>query len=430
MKKTTAVNFLLLVSLAASLVSTGEVAGQTYCPFPYPWCDQTPKLYKFIAPDDPSLYLGSLISSEKPSDWMHYSPIMAQVQELTAGLSADKDKVFAIADWLKHSKVPRMHIYTSLPASIIEIWSFPDGECEEASFLLTAMLRLAGIPAMRFSSWNEEHVATRAWVDGNWIVADATPTESDSNSSSARIYGPDDPSFIPGFQERPLWTLSGVAVPGTENEKVDSFTLFSYEPILSKGAMQSIGLAYGGVAYPVTNAVLHYDEATGTILENGTPDQALVIQSVINAEDDRCLDRKSSWYSSPLDLIDPWLGWMTVDATLGSWQSDLFSVGYVETVLPTCGVWKIQYYWNNMGLNADGSQFALAFAEFRLDSESDFVIIRPSSLQPADGADLYSFNKLVETLNKLPSYEELGGKGVQEKLQPRLTRRHLKSPGY
>jgi hypothetical protein len=57
----------------------------------------------------------------------------------------------------------------------------------------------------------------------------------------------------------------------------------------------------------------------------------------------------------------------------------------------------------------DAPDLTLAYEEFNLGSAGDRVIVRPELLQLAPGADAYPFRVLVETLEKLPAYEDLGG---------------------
>ena len=84
--------------------------------------------------------------------------------------------------------------------------------------------------------------------------------------------------------------------------------------------------------------------------------------------------------------------------------------GYIVTSLPPCGNFRVIYYFNNQDLNSPGDSQALAYAEIQLLSGSDFVVVKPQDLQPLPGVDIYYFQALVETLSKLPTYEQLGGR--------------------
>jgi Transglutaminase-like superfamily len=399
-------------TLAAAAIPAAEVTqvrrhldlpARTDCPSP--WCEQVPTIHRLDAPEDPSMYLGDTISYERPSDWRDFAPLRDQVAELTAGRTATLDKVTAIADWVKHSKIAAPHTYVTWPPSIIDIWGFPEGQCEEASFLLTAMLRLAGIPAMRFITWNGDHAAVRAYVDDHWAVVDATPTSPD-NSGPARIYAADDPSVVPAFQERPLTVLHDVELPGTAT-RVDTFTLFSYEPIDETATLSQIGLEYARVAFPVTNEFLYYDASRHLFVGDGQPNQRTVIMYHIDALDGSCLNDHQSWYADPITFLVPGLLWRTVDTNLPAATGSFYPTGYIETILPTCGTWRIQYYLSSEALDAPSQ--TLAYEDFNLGRASDFAVVRPDQLQPAPGADMYCFRTVVEALEKLPTFEDLGG---------------------
>jgi hypothetical protein len=398
-----------LAGLAVSSAQTSDVRrhldlpGRTDCPSP--WCEQTPAIHVLGAPDDPSLYLGDRISYERPSDWRDYAPLRDQVAELTAGATSDLDKVTALADWVKHSKVPEAHVYTTWPPSIIDIWGFPDGQCEEASFLLTAMLRLAGIPAMRFTTWNADHAAVRAFADGRWIVVDATPTAPD-NSGQARLYGPDDPAVVAAFQERPIAALSNVAIPGTA-ATVDTFTLFSEEPVEERPKLAELGLGYAGVAFPVTNAFLYYDPDRKVFAGPGQNAERVVITYRIEAADASCVGDGRSDYSEPIAAASPSLMFRTITHGEPAGIGTFYPLGYIQTVLPTCGTWRIVYALSDEALDAPAG--GLAYEDFTLGSPSDFALIDAETLQPAAGADMYCYRTLVDALERLPSFAQLGG---------------------
>ncbi|HVN74972.1 MAG TPA: transglutaminase-like domain-containing protein [Thermoanaerobaculaceae bacterium] len=408
--------FILVCSLASAAGSvaaprdvTKRVGRVERTDCPPPWCEQVPTIHRLGAPDDPSVYLGDVISYEAPSDWRDFAPLRDKVSELTDGLTSDLDKVIAIADWVKHSKVSAPPAYATWPPTIIDIWGFPNGQCEEASFLLTAMLRFAAIPAMRFTTWNNDHAVVRAFVGGRWVVVDATPIAPD-NSGPATVYAPDDPSLVPAFQERPVMALSDVEVPGTD-ARVASFTLFADEPVDATATLAEIGLQYGTVAFPVTNKFLYYDPENRVFASDGPPEQRVTIMYRIDAVDALCLNDRQSWYASPLTFIHPGLLWRTINAPDPPEVGLFYPIGYIETILPTCGTWRIVYTLSNQSL--DTPSLELAYEEFRLDSSTDLAVIRPESLQPADGADMTSFRALVGLLEDLPTFEQLVGVGLQ-----------------
>ncbi len=107
-------------------------------------------------------------------------------------------------------------------------------------------------------------------------------------------------------------------------------------------------------------------------------------------------------------FLVPGLLWRTIDRQPARRSSDRSTLtGYIETSLPTCGTWRIVYYLSNADL--DAPSLALAYEEFSVTDAGDLAVIRPEQLQPAAGADMYVFRTLVETLEKLPTFEQLGG---------------------
>jgi len=45
----------------------------------------------------------------------------------------------------------------------------------------------------------------------------------------------------------------------------------------------------------------------------------------------------------------------------------------------------------------------------QLNNSTETVVVRPAMLEPVAGADLYTFQALVDALGKLPTFEQLGG---------------------
>jgi hypothetical protein len=373
--------------------------------YPYPFFDSTPRIYDVsAAPDDPNLYLGKLIRYEWQGE-EYPSELYAKVAELTFGLTDDYAKLKAIADWVKLSKKYEATIYDFWPPSIADIWKSETGVCADAALELAAMLRVAKIPAMTFDSLNRWHTAVRAYISGRWIIADAT-----FNPGPAIIYEANDYRFIAGFQERPLGTLRNVAIPGTE-EKLDNLTFFSYELVVGeRDKYKSIGLDLAKLAFPVSNEFLYFDPDTKTFTSDRSK-QKIYIYHRIDGQDNSCLNDKGSWYANSLGFIVPGIGWRTTGYNRSSCSvSNEYSRGYVVTSLPTCGKYRVIYAFNNGDLNSSQDGQALAYAEAWLYSDSGVTVVTPSDLQPMPGANMYYFTALVETLSKLPTYEQLGGK--------------------
>ncbi len=388
-----------------------RIATRVDCP--YPWCDNGIKVYTAIAPDDPSLYLSSTISYEKPSDWKSFSPLAGKVAELTSGLISQRSKIVAIANWVKTSKDYAYPNFVPWPPTIEDIWNSPVGVCNEAAFLLSAMFREAGIPAMPVSTINRQHEVARVWDsdEGHWIIVDST--FGGVNAGSAIIYEWDDYSLVAGFQERPIQTWKNVPIPsGWGSGTIESITQTQIEVVSEPQKLARIGLGYGNLIFPITNKFLYYDSVTKTLSESGDASRRVSITYRIDAEDNLFLNNRQSWYSNYLGFIfvNPML--RTIDSKYGSGIFQDWGNGYVKTILPTCGIWKISYYFSNQDLNTNssGDFQKLATATFSLSNVGDTAIITTDMLEMEPGADQYYFQVLVNTLKKLPDYQrQFGG---------------------
>ena len=157
-------------------------------------CKRVIKQLVYTAPDiKPENFLGPHIDKESYSDWMNYEPIKQKVQEITQGLNTDSEKAEAIARYVSQSKnyastMPNVVLSTEetnkmSPANsggtIIDIFNSKEGVCLDSAYLTTAMMRLAGIPAMAASPSNREDVLTRheivySYVNGKWMMIDPT----------------------------------------------------------------------------------------------------------------------------------------------------------------------------------------------------------------------------------------------------------------
>ena len=435
--------------------------------YPSPWFDAIPRIYDVSdSSDDPKIYLGQPIRYEWQGE--EYPPeLYAKVDELTRGITSEYDKLVILANWVKHSKDAVNASYVLWPPSIADVWRSPSGDCDEAAFELGAMCRVAGIPAMNIDTWNRWHTAVRAYVDGRWVIADATPISlqdvSDSSSVSntidiyrwnnsrdldylgdipvfrldknrgihtvqfqtgienarvmsndgkpANIYEPNNPRFIAAFQERPLGTLRGVPIPGTDGQKVDYFTYFSYETVSGeRNKYKAIGLDLAKLAFPVTNEFLYYNSDTHLFTEDKSKQKVFIFYR-IDGQDDLCLNNRGSWYTNSMRFISPGIFWRTVGYNReSSYVGMFYSRGYIVTSLPTCGNFRVIYSFSNMDLNSPGDLQALAYVEVQLLSNNGVTVVTPKDLRPMPGADNYYFEALVGVLSKLPTYEKLGGK--------------------
>ena len=157
-------------------------------------CKRIIKQLVYTAPDiKPENFLGSHIGKVSHSDWMNYEPLKQKVQEVTQGLNTDSEKAEAIARYVSQSKkyasaLPNVALSTEeiikmSPANsggtIIDIFNSEQGVCLDSAYLATAMMRLAGIPAIAVSPSNREDVLTRheivyVYVNGKWMMLDPT----------------------------------------------------------------------------------------------------------------------------------------------------------------------------------------------------------------------------------------------------------------
>ncbi len=155
------------------------ISGDNVCPIGCPYqidkdCEP-PKTWDLIASNDPADYLGDSVGYTPPSDWRHYQPMIDKVNEITKGLDNDFDKANAIATWVMHSKqYGDGEEGTSIAnrwGSVIDIFNAEEGVCLDSSFLTTAMMRLAGIPAR---SVLLAHAFNDVYVNGKWMTIEAT----------------------------------------------------------------------------------------------------------------------------------------------------------------------------------------------------------------------------------------------------------------
>ncbi len=377
---------------------------------PFPWCDSGVKIYDAVAPDNPNLYLGSLISFEKPSNWKNYPPLAGKVAELTNGLISQRDKIIAIANWVKTSKNYAYPNFNPWPPTIEDVYNSPIGVCNEAAFLVSAMLREAGIPAMPISTINRLHEVSRVWDgdENHWIIVDAT--FGGASAGPAIIYEWDDYSLVAGFQERPIQTWNNVPIPqSVGGGKVNTLVNTQQEFISEPQKLARIGLGYVNFIFPVTNRFLYYDPVAKTLSYTGDSSQRVAIDYRIDSDDDLCLNNRQSWYSNNLGFIFVGPILRMIDAQYGSGIFTSWGNGYVKTILPSCGNWRISYYFTNLDLNTnasgDSQKLATAYAPFL--NIGDTAIISPDMLQMEPGADPYYFNMLVSVLKKLPNYNQL-----------------------
>ena len=154
------------------------ISGDNVCPIGCPYqidkdCEP-PKTWDLIASNDSADYLGDTVAYASPSDWRHYQPMIDKVNEITKGFDNDFDKAKSIATWVMHSKQYGEEEETSVAnqwGSVIDIFNAKEGVCLDSSFLTTAMMRLAGIPAR---SVLLAHAYNEVYINGKWMTIEAT----------------------------------------------------------------------------------------------------------------------------------------------------------------------------------------------------------------------------------------------------------------
>lgn len=171
-----------------------DEAGSCACTEEDGVCKRIIKQLVYTAPDiKPEKFLGQHIGKVSNSDWMNYEPLKQKVQEVTQGLDTDSEKSEAIARYVSQSKkyasaLPNVVLSTEetnkmSPANsggtIIDIFNSEQGVCLDSAYLATAMMRLAGIPAMAVSPSSREDVLTRheivyVYVNNKWMMIDPT----------------------------------------------------------------------------------------------------------------------------------------------------------------------------------------------------------------------------------------------------------------
>ena len=141
----------------------------------------------FNDPGNFDIYLGENIHPQKESDWMNYQPMKNKVNELTQGLTTDREKAIAISNWVEQSRPYDTESagsfggegikasYANQLLSIIDVYNQEEAICFDSSMITVAMLRLANIPArVSFPSEGASHARTSAYIDGKWIIIDST----------------------------------------------------------------------------------------------------------------------------------------------------------------------------------------------------------------------------------------------------------------
>ncbi|MBM3206840.1 transglutaminase domain-containing protein [Candidatus Pacearchaeota archaeon] len=385
-------NFYYAVKDSSWSSANNFVLGEDYCQFPL--CDHNPKIYDMTASNNPNNYLGDIIAFESYSDWRNYKPLINKADDLIQGKNNDYDKLVAIANWVKQSKTYGNPTPANEFKTVIDIFNSNTGICLDASILLTAMLRTAGIPARSVDHTLAFHEFNEVFIDGQWIQVDATFGKGGAyiqNVSKSFV----DPAYTTKFY--------------LENENVyDQFMRVNYsniyiykkELIESEFAKKN-GINYGKLIFPIKSKTLFYDNQNVVYSYEQKGFEPVWIMHRIEALDKSCLNKIGiQTFNGMFPSFYRW----AVDHAGEHWTGTLRATGYMESKIPVCK-YRLHYYYSMTGLNVNGNQ--LAYADFEIKSNGDVVRINPGSLVKTSEADQNNFNILVNTLKQLPTYESL-----------------------
>lgn len=121
----------------------------------------------------------------KEEDNETYQEIKSIVDEITAGCTTDREKAYAVTDWVIRN-ISYGGDVIGVDANAQEIYHIFEqkaGHCEGFTMLTNYMLYLCEIPTATVR--NTSHAWTAAFVDGEWIYIDTTHNRFDSADSYA-----------------------------------------------------------------------------------------------------------------------------------------------------------------------------------------------------------------------------------------------------
>ncbi|MFH0951232.1 MAG: CARDB domain-containing protein [bacterium] len=367
-------------------ITNNPVNLDNYCN--YPFCDSANRTYDFVPLNDPKNYLGDRIASEPYSDWKNYDPLKNKVEELIKDKLTDKDKLIAIADWVKHSKTYGLPSPANEFKSIIEIYNSSTGNCLDSSYLLAAMLRLANVPARSLArATGTLHQLNDAYVNGQWVQVDATFGEGE-----AWVQNIEAPEFEPFilyslYQESSeiynnVWSAIG-------RINIKESHIFKQMPADSIVA-ENHGVPFGGVIFPVNSAKTVFND--GNIFsedEKHGYDPVWMHYNIVSL-DESCLN--SIGITTYKGMIPFFYSWFVDDNNQR--LTDSFRVtGYINAKQPKCKYRLYYYYFQEMG--------NVAYYDFEIKSAQDIIKINPADIKKVPEADIATFNVLKKTLLEL-----------------------------
>ena len=109
----------------------------------------------------------------------YYKEIKAKVASLCKGLSSDQAKAKAIMKFVHNYIEYDMGYLGNSMYAIYRAWERKTGSCEIYTVLNNYMLYLAGIPCVTITS--ADHEWSGAFINGEWIMIDATNNEYDTH---------------------------------------------------------------------------------------------------------------------------------------------------------------------------------------------------------------------------------------------------------
>lgn len=355
----------------------------------YPFCDLTPRIYDLTASNNPQEYIGNIIAWERPSDWKNYKPLVEKVGELTKGLTTNYDKMVAIYKWVRNTH-PFDHSPANEYGTVIDIFDSTTGVCLDHAILISAMLRIAGIPARMIGY--AFHAEAEAYIDGKWTI---TPGTGDYENVSSQLA-----SYTPWVTIKPVGQFENVRdkVSGTIYSRLYVYRRKIIEPDWAK----TRGIKFGTVVYPVSAKTLYLDNDNEARNFYNRDFNLTWIGTWIEPTDKSCLE-----YANILDFEDVVIGdlyyWGDV-TTYGIFSDGGRKVsGYYKHKLPTCK-YRLHYnYHPTLDLNRTTE---VAYQDFEI-IDGDTIKIEPSSLKKLAGISENNFNVLVQTLKELPPFEQL-----------------------
>ena len=352
----------------------------------YPVCCINPRIYDSNGSNDPSNFLGDRILTEIYSDWKNYTPLVEKVNNLISGLTNDYDKLLAIASYVKNSKKYGVPGDSCFNSTVIDIYHYEKGVCMDSSILLSAMLRLAGIPAKSVGSVTVSHVFNDVYINNTWLLVDAT-------------FDWEVPIIVND--------LSNIYYPNIYNEYIGTYHNVTYKDSDREELLEPVYLFKS--VFPSSKIIKHnYGEG---IVISPIVSYPVYYNSNDNSE---VFIEKTDYYTDLTDFYHTWYDVLDdFGKANGSYKSIkrcsyVFSApaqhfanptkytGYCKTFLPA---FRYRAYFM---LNGDN----IAYYDFEI-KDGQTTIIKPEDIKKCSEANQNDYNVLMCLIDRLPSYDEL-----------------------